>query len=134
MGGDGGCRVGKVRAGATSPMPNHKGFKLQELVNFQKCSTLRYEILFQHICALTKLHFCEHIISSYIQKLQMDANWGRGNIEQWILFTMCLVVYFVYIVLATEWYSCILQCNLTHSRVGRYFGMKSIVWQTSILI
>ena len=26
---DGGCRVGKVRAGTTSPMPNHKGFKLQ---------------------------------------------------------------------------------------------------------
>ena len=28
-GGDGGCRVGKVRAGTTSPMPEHKGFKLQ---------------------------------------------------------------------------------------------------------
>ena len=25
--GDGGCRVGEVRAGTTSPMPNHKGFK-----------------------------------------------------------------------------------------------------------
>ena len=24
--GDGGCRVGEVRAGTTSPMPNHKGF------------------------------------------------------------------------------------------------------------
>ena len=41
MGGDGGCRVGEVRAGTTSPMPDHKGFKLQELVNFQKFSTLR---------------------------------------------------------------------------------------------
>ena len=28
-GGDGGCRVGEVRAGTTSPMPDHKGFKLQ---------------------------------------------------------------------------------------------------------
>ena len=27
--GDGGGRVGKVRAGTTSPMPEHKGFKLQ---------------------------------------------------------------------------------------------------------
>ena len=27
--GDGGCRVGEVRAGTTSPMPDHKGFKLQ---------------------------------------------------------------------------------------------------------
>ena len=27
--GDVGCRVGKVRAGTTSPMPDHKGFKLQ---------------------------------------------------------------------------------------------------------
>ena len=28
VGGDGGCRVGEVRAGTTSPMPDHKGFKL----------------------------------------------------------------------------------------------------------
>ena len=41
MGGDGGCRVGEARAGTTSPMPDHKGLKLQELVNFQKFSTLR---------------------------------------------------------------------------------------------
>ena len=41
VGGDGGCRVGEVRAGTTSPMPDHKGFKLQQLVNFQKFSTLR---------------------------------------------------------------------------------------------
>ena len=27
--GMGGCRVGEVRAGTTSPMPDHKGFKLQ---------------------------------------------------------------------------------------------------------
>ena len=27
--GDGGWRVGEVRAGTTSPMPDHKGFKLQ---------------------------------------------------------------------------------------------------------
>ena len=26
--GDGECRVGEVRAGTTSPMPDHKGFKL----------------------------------------------------------------------------------------------------------
>ena len=51
FGGDGGCRVGKVRAGTTSPMPDHKGFKLQELVNFQKFSTLRvkqYIIIHTH--------------------------------------------------------------------------------------
>ena len=29
VGGDGGCRVGEVRAGTTSSMPDHKGFKLQ---------------------------------------------------------------------------------------------------------
>ena len=28
VGGDGGCRVGEVRAGSTSPMPDYKGFKL----------------------------------------------------------------------------------------------------------
>ena len=40
MGGDGGCRVGEVRAGTTSPTPDHNRFKLQELVNFQKFCTL----------------------------------------------------------------------------------------------
>ena len=29
VGGDGGCRVGEVPAGTTSPMPDHKVFKLQ---------------------------------------------------------------------------------------------------------
>ena len=29
--GDGGSRVGEVRAGTTSPMPEHKGFMLQQL-------------------------------------------------------------------------------------------------------
>ena len=29
VGGEEGCRVGEVRAGTTSPMPDHKGFKLQ---------------------------------------------------------------------------------------------------------
>ena len=29
--GDGGSRVGEVRAGTTSSMPEHKGFKLQQL-------------------------------------------------------------------------------------------------------
>ena len=29
--GDGGSRVSEVRAGTTSPMPEHKGFKLQQL-------------------------------------------------------------------------------------------------------
>ena len=30
VGGNGGCRVGEVRAGTTFPMPDHKGFKLQQ--------------------------------------------------------------------------------------------------------
>ena len=29
VGEDGGCRVGEVQVGTTSPMPDHKGFKLQ---------------------------------------------------------------------------------------------------------
>ena len=29
VGGDGGCRVGKVRAGTSSPIPDHNGFKIQ---------------------------------------------------------------------------------------------------------
>ena len=31
VGGDVGCRIGEVWAGTTSPMPDHKGFKLQLL-------------------------------------------------------------------------------------------------------
>ena len=48
VGGDGGCRVSKVRASTTSPMPDHKGFKLQQLVNFQKFSTLRVNIVIEN--------------------------------------------------------------------------------------
>ena len=44
VGGDGGCRVGEVRASTTSPMPDHKGFELQYLVNFQKFSTSRVNL------------------------------------------------------------------------------------------
>ena len=49
-GGDGGCRVGEVLAGTTSPMPDHKSFNLQHVseihplsfqVNFQKFSTFK---------------------------------------------------------------------------------------------
>ena len=46
---DGGWRVGEVRAGTTSPMPDHKGFKLLQLVNFQKFSTLRVKMRRQEI-------------------------------------------------------------------------------------
>ena len=28
VGRDGGCRIGEVQAGTTSPMPDHKGLKL----------------------------------------------------------------------------------------------------------
>ena len=30
VGGDGGCRVGEVRAGTTSPMPDHKGLSYEK--------------------------------------------------------------------------------------------------------
>ena len=29
VGGDGGCSVDDVQAGTTSPIPNHKGFKVE---------------------------------------------------------------------------------------------------------
>ena len=35
--GDGGSRVGEVRAGTTSPMPEHKGFMLQYTYLFISC-------------------------------------------------------------------------------------------------
>ena len=45
VGGDGGCRGGEVQAGTTSPMPDHNGFKLQQVseihpLHFRKFSTL----------------------------------------------------------------------------------------------
>ena len=50
MRGDGGSRVGEVRAGTTSPMPEHKGFKLQIATQIKrkqylhKLVTCRYTI------------------------------------------------------------------------------------------
>ena len=43
--------VGEVRAGTTSPMPDHKGFKLQYLVNFQKFSILKVKIYLSSVTA-----------------------------------------------------------------------------------
>ena len=37
--GDGGSRVGKVRAGTTSPMPNHKGF-----LSYSNCQSFTHSI------------------------------------------------------------------------------------------
>ena len=53
VGGEGGCRVSEVWASTTSRIPNHKGFKLQQLseihplhfwVKFQKFGTLRLKL------------------------------------------------------------------------------------------
>ena len=57
MGGDGGCRVGEVRAGTTSPMLDHKGFKLQQLVNFQTVSTLRVNVKETVLFGSKAVHF-----------------------------------------------------------------------------
>ena len=49
-------------AGTTSPMPDHKGFKLQYLVNFQKFSTVRVNCVLQ--CAEhvgMSVYKCAHI-------------------------------------------------------------------------
>ena len=50
VGGDGGWRVGKVRAGTTSPMPDHKSFKLQSLSEIQPLPFFLYK---QNIDPLT---------------------------------------------------------------------------------
>ena len=52
MGEDGRRRVGEVRAGTTSSMPDHKGFKLQKLVNFQKFRVLRVTVNQQILAAI----------------------------------------------------------------------------------
>ena len=53
VGGDRGCRVSEVRAGATSPMPDHKGLSYSHCqrstdsiskVKFQKFSTLMVKL------------------------------------------------------------------------------------------
>ena len=69
VGGDGRCRVGEVRAGTTSPMPDHKGFQLQYLseihplhfyVNFQKLSMQQG---YQHECKVMVL-LTVHVVNS----------------------------------------------------------------------
>ena len=99
VGGDGGCRVGEVRAGTTSPMPNHKGFQLQQLSrdplrNFQKFSTLRVNvqmlfaelnnlwILVTYICHVflyesVKFRWCTRSCKSYA--LFVWRNWDLNS-------------------------------------------------------
>ena len=57
--GDGGCRVGEVRAGTTSTMPEHKGFMLPN-----HTSSLRVKRLFIHNCTA----------SDFVNTLQEVAN------------------------------------------------------------
>ena len=75
MGGHGGCRVGEVQAGTTSPMPDHKGFKLQELVNFQKFSTLRVNLP----AFIYRLLICEDFSS--VVRINMKSLCVRLSVE-----------------------------------------------------
>ena len=59
VGGDGGCRVGEVRAGTTPPMPDHKGFKLQQLSEIQP---LHFEVNFQNFSTLMVNNCCNHVL------------------------------------------------------------------------
>ena len=66
MGGDGGCRVGEVRASTTSSMPDHKGFKLQLTSKFSEIQHFKGQfndqrfllfcILFEHFSG--SMHVC----------------------------------------------------------------------------
>ena len=54
VGGDGGCRVGEVRAGTTSPMPDHKGFKLhQYCIQWFYCTCYPVVLLVLHYIMMT---------------------------------------------------------------------------------
>ena len=52
VGGDGGCRVGEVWAGTTSPMPDHKSFKLQLYTILSEIHPLHFEVNFQKFSTL----------------------------------------------------------------------------------
>ena len=66
--GMGDVRVGEVRA--TSPMPDHKCFKLQLLVNFQKISTVRVKI--QVVCSTVSSIQC--ILAIWLSHSAVTAN------------------------------------------------------------
>ena len=53
--GDGGGRVGEVRAGTTSPMPEHKGFNLQNYP-YPHMITMIYTALIIHV-ELINIHY-----------------------------------------------------------------------------
>ena len=86
VGGDGGCRVGEVRAGTTSPMPDHKGFKLQQLVNFQKFSTLRVKRWALPWCTWVEIPFaltCNHTSSTWTRLVPTGNFWAE--VRNWII-------------------------------------------------
>ena len=79
MKGVGGCRVGEVQAGTTSPMHDHKGFKLQYLVNFQKYSTLRVN--------------CMSMLFSYWQKVGDKFNcFGDNNMSMSVIVQESVII------------------------------------------
>ena len=101
VGGDGGCRVGKVRASTTSPMPDHKGFRLQYLVNFQKFSTLRVkaptrdlQINISHLqtSSIHRVHAKFEAYKSWDGKYSRDVC-RRSRTNGWV-FLSCLLPLF----------------------------------------
>ena len=70
--------VGSARyePATTSPMPDHKGFKLQYLVNFQKLSTLRVNVWHCFLGASTTEHFdgqLRHLIAFLLVDSFLDG-------------------------------------------------------------
>ena len=98
VGGDGGCRVGEVRASITSLMPNHKGFKLQLLVNFQKFSTLRVNSAgwfsvepSNHHLSLSYADGILIVLVCVLRFHQVQADKCIGNHQSDYPFELCLV-------------------------------------------
>ena len=96
--GDGGCRVGEVRAGTTSPIPNHKGFlscsNCQEIhplhfqVNLHKLSTVRVNTI-PYLCTNPSSKLCNtwalkrmSLVSCGVESTHCPFMMGRSNMLQ----------------------------------------------------
>ena len=91
VGGDGGCGGGEVRSGTTSPMPDHKGFKLQQVseihpLHFRNSALLRVNIglvLKANNCGLNMIDlqsFIKSLVAGWILRIQA----ADPNIYSWV--------------------------------------------------
>ena len=94
VGGGGGCRVGEVRAGTTSPVPDNKGFKLS---NCQRSTHSISKVIENEAMLMSTAQYLLYICCN--NSLQQAKKYTPNHYLVWCgldkLTCMCLIVLYI---------------------------------------